>query len=118
MDQFETIGCCADGRGYFMSTMLLIASMAALLYTLRWSGLAGARLRLPAFWLQVVQLVPPAVFAALFGSGLSATRGDWTLRLVAALCAGLAVWRVRQLWVGILVGMAVLWLLSYLSSAP
>ena len=101
-----------------MSIVLLIASMAALMYTLRWSGLAGARLRFPAFWLQVVELVPLAVFAALFGSALSAPHGDWTIRLVAAVCAGLAVCRVRQLWIGILVGMGVLWLLRYLSSAP
>jgi branched-subunit amino acid transport protein len=116
--QAEAIGGYTDRRAFTMSTILVIGSMAALMYALRWSGLAGARLRLPAFWLQVVQLVPLTVFAALFGSALSAPRGDWTIRLVAAVCAGLAVWRVRQLWVGMLVGMSALWLLRYLGGTP
>jgi branched-subunit amino acid transport protein len=85
--------------------------MAVVMYTLRLGGLSLAKMRFPPFLLRLIHAVPLAVFAALIVSALAGERGEGGLRLVAASCAGLAVWRLQRLWVGILVGMGMLWLL-------
>jgi branched-subunit amino acid transport protein len=82
-------------------------------YTLRFGGLWLAKMHLSPFLLRVLHAVPLAVFAALIVSTLSGEHGEGDLRLVAASCAGLAVWRLQRLWVGILVGMGMLWLLRF-----
>jgi branched-subunit amino acid transport protein len=98
-----------------VKTAIVTVSMAVVTYALRFGGLSLAKIRFPPFLLRVLHAVPLAVFAALIVSALSGERGEGGLRLVAASCAGLAVWRLRRLWVGILVGMGMLWLLRLIN---
>jgi branched-subunit amino acid transport protein len=98
-----------------MKTALVIVSMAVVTYALRFGGLWLAKMRFPPFLLRVLYAVPLAVFAALIVSTLAGEHGEGGLRLVAASCAGLAVWRLQRLWVGILVGMGMFWLLRLVS---
>lgn len=87
--------------------------MAAATYGPRLLGLSLARLTLPPFWGRFLNFVPVAVFAALVVPALP--RGEETpVRLVAALLATLVFWRVRSLWLGLLVGMAAFWALRAL----
>jgi branched-subunit amino acid transport protein len=63
------------------------------------------------FWLRFFAFVPLAVFPALITPALAGEGGEGGIRLVAAACAALASWRLGQLWMSIVVGMAVFWLL-------
>jgi branched-subunit amino acid transport protein len=98
-----------------VKTTIIIVSMAMVTYALRFGGLWLAKMRLPPFLLRVLHAVPLAVFAALIVTALAGERSEGGLRLVAASCAGLAVWRLQRLWVGILVGMGTLWFLRLAS---
>lgn len=82
--------------------------MAAVTYGPRLLGLSLSSLELPPFWLRFLGFVPVAVFAALVVPALPSP-GETTIRLVAAAVAALVFWRVRSLWFGLLVGMAVFW---------
>lgn len=81
-----------------------IVLMALVTYGPRLLGLSLARLELPAFWLRFLNFVPVAVFAALIAPEF-AQQEDTGLRLLAAALAALVLWRVRSLWLGLLVGM-------------
>jgi branched-subunit amino acid transport protein len=93
-----------------MTFWLTVAGMLAVTFGSRYAGLA-LRVELPAFWVRFLHFVPIAVFAALVTPSLGGTQGESEIRLVAALAAGLAAWRTRQLWVAMAVGMGVFWLL-------
>lgn len=89
-------------------TALTILLMAAVTYGPRLLGLSLSRLELPPFWLRFLEFVPVAVFAALVVPALP-NEGETSIRLVAAGVAALVLWRVRSLWLGLLVGMTVFW---------
>ena len=93
-----------------MSALPTILGMAAVTYATRLGGV-WARVRLPPFWLRVLRYVPVAVFAALVVPALPGPQGWEAARGVGALAAGLAVWRFKQLWAALAVGMGVYWLL-------
>ena len=93
-----------------MTFWLTVAGMVGVTFGSRYAGLAR-RTDLPDFWVRFLHFVPIAVFAALVTPSLEGDQGEWGIRLVAAAAAALAVWRTRQLWAAIAVGMAVFWLL-------
>lgn len=88
--------------------VLTIVLMALVTYGPRLLGVSLPRLELPPFWSRFLQFVPVAVFAALVVPALPS--GDETgVRLIAAAVAAFVLWRVRSLWLGLLVGMVVFW---------
>ena len=93
-----------------MSFWLVVTGMVAVTFGSRYAGLA-LRTELPDFWVRFLHFVPIAVFASLVTPYLEGDRGEWGIRLVAAVAAAFAAWRTRQLWIAIAVGMAVFWLL-------
>ena len=92
----------------------LIVLMALVTYGPRLLGFVLAGRELGGFWRRFLHFVPVAVFAALTLPALPGSRGEGGVRLLAAALAGLVLWRVRSLWLGILVGMASFWLLRAL----
>ena len=96
-----------------MSPLPIILGMAVITYGTRIAGLL-VNTEVPPFWLRFLHFVPIAVFAALVVPALGGQQGEGLLRLVAAVAAAVAIWRTKQLWVGIVVGMAVFWLLRFL----
>ncbi len=93
-----------------MSFWLTLTGMAVVTFGSRFAGLA-LRVELPAFWIRFLHFVPIAVFAALVSPSIEGPRGEWPIRVTAAVLAAVAAWRTRQLWVAIAVGMAAFWLL-------
>ncbi len=98
-----------------MSDTLVILAMAAVTYGTRAAGLLLTDVRLSPFWLAFLRFVPVSVFAALVTPSLAGGRGEGVERVVAAVLAGVLMWRTRQLWLGLLVGMGVFWGLRLLT---
>lgn len=94
-----------------MSVTLTIILMALVTYGPRLAGFALSGRRVSGFWLRFLRFVPVSVFAALIVPALPGDSGEAGIRLIAAALAALALWRVKQLWLGIAVGMGVFWLL-------
>ncbi len=93
-----------------MTFWLTLAGMVAVTFGSRYAGLAR-RTDPPDFWIRFLHFVPIAVFAALVTPSLQGDLGEGEIRFLAAVVAALAAWRTRQLWVAIVVGMVVFWLL-------
>jgi branched chain amino acid efflux pump len=93
-----------------MTFWLTVGGMLAVTFGSRYAGLA-LRLEPSPFWLRFLHFVPIAVFAALVTPSLAGGTGEGEIRLVAAAAAALAAWRTRQLWLALLLGMTVFWLL-------
>ena len=93
-----------------MSFWLIVAGMVAVTFGSRYAGFA-LRTELPDFWVRFLHFVPIAVFASLVTPYLEGDRGEWEIRVAAAVLAALAAWRTRQLWAAIVAGMVVYWLL-------
>ena len=93
-----------------MSFWLTVAGMVAVTFGSRYAGLVR-RTELPDFWVRFLHFVPIAVFASLVTPYAEGDLGEGEIRIAAAVVAALAAWRTRQLWVAIVVGMAVFWLL-------
>jgi branched chain amino acid efflux pump len=93
-----------------MSFWLTVAGMVAVTFGSRYAGVA-LRTDLPDFWVRFLHFVPIAVFASLVTPYLESDRNEWGIRIAAAAVAAGAAWRTRQLWVAIVVGMSVFWLL-------
>ena len=89
-------------------TLLTILLMAVVTYGPRLVGLSLSKVSLPPFWIRFLRFVPVAVFAALIVPALPKA-GETPVRLIAAGVAALVLWRVRSLWLGLLVGMIVFW---------
>jgi branched-subunit amino acid transport protein len=85
--------------------------MAIVTFTPRFLGFLLSGRKVAPFWLRFLHFVPVAVFAALITPSLPGTSGEAPIRLVAAGLASLAIWRLKSLWVGIVVGMGAFWLL-------
>jgi branched-subunit amino acid transport protein len=72
---------------------------------------------LPTIVERILQLVPPAVFAALVIPALTHVDGQLALgqhnpKLIAGLFAGLVAWKTENMLLTIVVGMGTLWLVS------
>lgn len=93
-----------------MSFWLTVAGMLVVTFGSRLAGL-GLRAQLPPFWTRFLHFVPIAVFAAIVTPSLQGSQGEGEIRVAAAILAGIAAWRTRQLWVAIVAGMIAFWLL-------
>jgi branched-subunit amino acid transport protein len=94
-----------------------IIGMALVAYAVRLSGLALSNIALPPFWMRTLRFVPLAVFASLIAVSVPGQAGEAGIRLVAALGAAVVLWHRRQPWVGLVIGMGLLWLLRLLKIA-
>lgn len=96
---------------------MLAAGILTYLMRLSFIWLFG-RLSLPGWLMRALGFVPVAVFCAIIFPEVLAPGGELSLaltnpRLPAALAATLVAWKTRNVvWV-VIVGMAVLWLLTY-----
>lgn len=97
-----------------MSATMVILLMALVTYGPRLLGFSLAGRDVSGFWLRFLNFVPIAVFTALVVPALPGDQGELGIRVLAAVLAGLVMWRVRSLWLGIAVGMAAFWLLRFL----
>ena len=97
-----------------MTTLWTIIGMAVGVYAVRLSGFALAETALPRGLERALTFVPVAMLAALSVSTLAAAPAEVPIRLMAALGAGLVVWRTKKVWACILVGMGLYWLLGRL----
>ena len=88
--------------------------MALVTYGPRLLGFSLSKRDVSGFWLRFLNFVPITVFAALVVPALPGNQGELDIRVLAAALAGLIMWRVRSLWLGIAVGMAAFWLLRLL----
>ena len=93
-----------------MSKLALVLAVALATYGTRVAGLALRERRIPPAMERFLAYVPMAVFAALITPSLGVGTGEVAPRLLGAGAAALAMLRVRQLWVGLVAGMAAYWL--------
>jgi branched-subunit amino acid transport protein len=94
-----------------MSILGLILSMACAVYTLRLAGFLLAEREIPPTWEHALGFVPVATLTALVVASLAGHSDEGSIRLVAVAGAGLIARRTGRVWVCILVGMALYWLL-------
>ena len=93
-------------------TIGLILALGAAMYLLRSGGFVLASFwAAPAPLTRALRFVPISVFAALLVPALPGQEGEWMVRLVAAGCAGLFIWRTRRIAAGMLAGLITFWLL-------
>src|SRR5690606_27111134 len=98
---------------------LLIVLSGAIPFSQRASFImVGSRLQLPAVLRRSLTYIPPAVLAATVAPTLMSNEGPsvgpFDVRLLALVGAGFVAWRTRSLVMTFVVGMALLWLLSWL----
>ena len=89
----------------------------AVTYATRIGGfLLGAR-RVPLVAQRVLTYVPVAAFTALVVPGTVTLDAQMPARLAGAAVAAVAVLWLRQLWAGLIAGMAVFWVVAVLTHA-
>lgn len=96
-----------------MTPTLTILFMAVVTYLPRLAGFLLSGKNVSPFWLRFFRFVPITVFAAIIFPALPGSSGETTIRLFAAALAAVAIWRLKSLWIGIVVGMGAFWLLRY-----
>lgn len=94
-----------------MSVGLTILGMAVGVYMLRIGGFALAGVPIPPTWERALTFVPIATLTALVFSSLSSYPDELPIRLLAAIGAGLAARRFGKMWVCIVSGMVLYWML-------
>lgn len=97
-----------------MSPTVTILLMALVTYLPRLAGFLLSGRNVSPFWLRFFRFVPITVFAAIIFPAIPGSLGEVNIRLIAAALAAVAIWRLKSLWIGIVVGMGVFWLLRYL----
>jgi branched-subunit amino acid transport protein len=103
-----------------MNELVLIAGMAAVTYAIRYPIIAFlGRASIPPRFFQMLRFVPPAILTAIIVPAMVMPQTVIDLsvgntRLLAGLLAMLVAWRSRNLLLTIIVGMAGLWILSWL----
>lgn len=102
-----------------MNLWLVVIMAGALTFLIRLSFIALlANWQMPTFVQRALQLVPPAVLAAIVFPELLVKDGQLfaspdNYRLIAGAIAILVAWRFRSVMPTIVAGMAALWLLQY-----
>jgi branched-subunit amino acid transport protein len=96
----------------------LIVAVAVVTYLSRISGFVIGQRNLPEWLSRFLQYVPVAVFAALVTTNFNAGHADMLPRLIGVVAAAIAVVRFRQLWIGLVSGMACFWLACALFGIP
>lgn len=94
-----------------MSAVWSILAMGAGVFALRLSGLALREVAIPRAWERALGFVPVALLTALVVSSLAGPGAGGIDRLAAAAGAALVAHRTGRMWVCILSGMALYWLL-------
>ena len=94
-----------------MSATLTILLMAAVTYSPRILGFLLADYKVSSFWKEFLNYVPIAVFAALIIPALASTPSEIDSRIPAAILTSLAIWKYKNLSLGIAVGMFSFWIL-------
>lgn len=94
-----------------MSTVATVLGMAVGVYAVRLGGLLLAGRAFPRAWERGLTYVPVATLTALVVVSLAGRPDEVGPRLVAALVAGVVAWRVRRVWVCLVVGLGVYGLL-------
>lgn len=94
-----------------MGDIGIILAAAFVTYGTRIAGFSLAQRQLPAIFGRLLTYVPVAIFAALIAPDLGLGTIEAPARLLGVAAAALAVWRTRQLWAGLGVGMLTFWLI-------
>jgi branched-subunit amino acid transport protein len=97
-----------------MNPTVTILLMALVTYLPRLAGFILSSRNVSPFWLRFFRFVPTTVFAAIIFPALPGSSSEMTIRLFAAALAAVAIWRLKSLWIGIVVGMGAFWVLRYL----
>lgn len=97
-----------------MSVVMTILGMALLTYLPRLMGFMLSGRRVSPFWLRFLHFIPLTVFAAIIVPAVPGSSGEAGIRVIAGIVAGFMLWRFKYLWLGILSGMVVLWILRLL----
>ena len=101
-----------------MALGLIVAGMGLLTYVIRLSLIVLlARVRVPPVIQRALRFVPPAVLSAIVFPELLLPGGTLNLsmgnpRLLAGMLAALFVWRTRNVFLAIAVGMLAFWALQ------
>jgi branched-subunit amino acid transport protein len=95
-----------------MTSVWLVLSIASALYVLRASGFLLAGVAVPEGWTRPLRFVPIATLTALIVTSIAVRPDQAPLRILAALGAAAVVWRTRRMWLCIVVGMGLYWLLQ------
>lgn len=99
--------------------VMFIAGLLTYLIRLSFIWLFG-RLQMPGWLMRLLSYVPVAVFSAIIFPTTLAPDGSLNLglsnpRVPAALLAALVAWKTRNVIYVVIVGMAVLWILTALT---
>ena len=89
--------------------------IAGLVVCYRLAGFEFKLKTLSLFWEQFFKSMPIAIFAALVMSALLKNGSSLNVKLIALLCAGVIAKATRQVGLGVLVGLGILWLLTHLT---
>jgi branched-subunit amino acid transport protein len=101
-----------------MALGLIVAGMGLVTYAIRLSLIVLlGRVRVPPVIQRALRFVPPAVLSAIVFPELLLPGGTLNLsmgnpRLLAGMLAALVVWRTRNVFLAIAVGMLVFWALQ------
>jgi branched-subunit amino acid transport protein len=97
--------------------LALALAVGLVTYATRIGGfLIGAR-KVPLFAQRFLKYVPVAAFTALFAPGVVTLDTQMPARLIGAAAAAVAVLWLKQLWAGLVAGMAVFWVVALLTHA-
>lgn len=89
--------------------------MAAIVYSLRITGLLAARVRIPDIWERALGFAPVAVLGAVAATSLASQGSGDPLRLVAAAGAALIMLKAGRMWSCIFGGISLYWLLRLIT---
>jgi branched-subunit amino acid transport protein len=98
-----------------MNLLWPILGMAGGVYAVRLAGFLLAGVAMPPDLERALRFVPVAMLTALFVSTFTARTDHEAVRIVAAIGAGLIIYRTRKIWACILGGMALYWVLGWLA---
>ena len=94
-----------------MSPLLVFVIVTGLIFVWRFAGLTLKVPHTSPFWERFLSYIPISIFAALVVSALYTSSELLNLKIVALVVAGGVAWRTRQFGLGVVTGLAVLWIL-------
>ncbi len=100
-----------------MNLLLLLTIITGATFLLRFAGLTLKVAQTSPFWERFLQFVPISIFTALVVSSLYTAPELLTLKIIALAAGAGVMWRTRQFGLGVVTGLAVLWILSLVSTS-
>src|SRR5262245_31155965 len=97
-----------------MSLPLLMASITAITFLWRFTGLSVSLSSPSPFWAQFLRFMPISIFAALTVSAMFKDASLMNPKLLALAISGVIAWKSRQMGLSILCGLLVLWIFVWL----